>query len=92
MKKVIDQPTRGKIWDYFMMIGLDLRKRIEKEYFGIFAKIHDCDRWRNCGVRRRKKRWFMSSEDENHEERFERSSSSSALRSLSECKLICVWT
>ena len=37
MKRAVDQPTRGEVCDCFMKIGLGLRRRIEKGYFGNFT-------------------------------------------------------
>lgn len=39
MKRVTDQPTRDEALDCFMKIGLGLRRRIERGYFGNFTKI-----------------------------------------------------
>ena len=37
MMRVVDQPTRGEAGDCFNRIGLGLRRRIEKGYFGNFT-------------------------------------------------------
>ena len=39
MKRAADQPTHGEAWDCFMKIGLGLRRRIKKGYFGNFTYI-----------------------------------------------------
>ena len=39
MMRAVDQPTRGEADDCFTKIGLGLRRRTEKGYFGNFTSI-----------------------------------------------------
>ena len=60
MMRAVDQPTRGEAGDCFDWIGLGLRRRIEKGYFGNFTKYRLCDFWLNRGAGWRKLKWFRS--------------------------------
>ena len=53
MVRAVDQPTRGEAGDCFTKIGLGLRRRIEKGYFGNFTKYRMCDFWLNHGADRK---------------------------------------
>ena len=64
MKRAVDQPTRGGAGDCFDWIGLGLRRRIEKGYFGNLTKYHLGDLWLNRGAGRRMVKRFRSSGDE----------------------------
>ena len=64
MKRASDQPTRGGAGDCFGRIGLGLRRRIEKGYFGNFTKYRLGDLWLNRGAGRRMEKRFRSIEDE----------------------------
>ena len=63
MMRAVDQPTRGKAGNCFNRIGLGLRRRIEKGYFGNLTKYHLGDLWLNRGAGRRMVKRFRSRDD-----------------------------
>ena len=77
MMRAVDQPTRSGAGDCFDWIGLGLRRRIEKGYFGNLTKYHLGDLWLNRGAGRRLEKRFRSIEVED-----------GALKSVRKCPVL----